>query len=94
MKRNHDEPATRAAGLRARAAALLGLALAAGCVSAPPAPEREVTVLVYNIHAGKDTARRDNLPRVAELVRSTGADLVCAQHGQWSGGESPPGTWS
>jgi endonuclease/exonuclease/phosphatase family metal-dependent hydrolase len=40
---------------------------------------REVTVLVYNIHAGKDAAGRDNLPRVAELVRTTGADLVLLQ---------------
>lgn len=44
-----------------------------------PAPPREVTVLVYNIHAGKDAAGRDNLPRVAELVRGTGADLVLLQ---------------
>jgi endonuclease/exonuclease/phosphatase family metal-dependent hydrolase len=78
MTRNHDEPVARAAGVRTRVVALLALALA-GCVSAPHAPEREVTVLVYNIHAGRDTARRDNLPRVAELVRSTGADLVLLQ---------------
>jgi endonuclease/exonuclease/phosphatase family metal-dependent hydrolase len=38
-----------------------------------------VTVLVYNIRAGKDLAGRDNLPRVAELVRRTGADLVLLQ---------------
>lgn len=36
-------------------------------------------MLVYNIRAGKDLAGRDNLPRVAELVRSTGADLVLLQ---------------
>lgn len=40
---------------------------------------REMTVLVYNIHAGTDTARQNNLPRVAELVRRTGADLVLLQ---------------
>lgn len=40
---------------------------------------REVTVLVYNIHAGLDTARQNNLERVAELVRTTGADLVLLQ---------------
>jgi endonuclease/exonuclease/phosphatase family metal-dependent hydrolase len=38
-----------------------------------------VTVLIYNIHAGKDVARRDNLARVAEMVRATGADLVLLQ---------------
>ncbi|HEX8432554.1 MAG TPA: endonuclease/exonuclease/phosphatase family protein [Longimicrobium sp.] len=62
-----------------KAVSLMAVALASACASAPPSPEREVTVLVYNIHAGKDTARRDNLPRVAELVRSTGADLVLLQ---------------
>jgi len=36
-------------------------------------------VLIYNIHAGKDAAGRDNLSRVAEVVRSTGADLVLLQ---------------
>lgn len=40
---------------------------------------REVTVLVYNIHAGKDAGGGENLPRVAELVRTTGADLVLLQ---------------
>ncbi|HEX2077738.1 MAG TPA: endonuclease/exonuclease/phosphatase family protein, partial [Longimicrobium sp.] len=34
---------------------------------------------VYNIHAGKDAAGRDNLPRVADLVRATGADLALLQ---------------
>jgi endonuclease/exonuclease/phosphatase family metal-dependent hydrolase len=38
-----------------------------------------VTVLVYNIHAGKDAGGRENLARVAELVRGTGADLVLLQ---------------
>ncbi|HEY7767803.1 endonuclease/exonuclease/phosphatase family protein [Longimicrobium sp.] len=64
-------------------ARLLVLALAAllaGCATVPaPPPERAVTVLVYNIHAGKDTAEGENLPRVAELVRGTGADLVLLQ---------------
>jgi len=56
-------------------------ALLAACATAPPAPShgREVTVLVYNIHAGKDAAGHDNLARVAEVVRSTGADLVLLQ---------------
>lgn len=40
---------------------------------------RDVTVLVYNIHAGTDTARQGNMARVAELVRATGADLVLLQ---------------
>ncbi len=35
--------------------------------------------MVYNIHAGKDAAGGENLSRVAELVRGTGADLVLLQ---------------
>ena len=44
----------------------------------PPALD-PVRVLVYNIHAGKDSQGIDNLERVAELVRRTGADLVLLQ---------------
>jgi beta-N-acetylhexosaminidase len=54
----------------------------AGCVSGRTAPApatRAVHVLVYNIHAGKDAPGVDNLARVAELVRSTNADLVLLQ---------------
>jgi endonuclease/exonuclease/phosphatase family metal-dependent hydrolase len=40
---------------------------------------RELRVLVYNIHAGKDGGGVDNLTRVANLVRETGADLVLLQ---------------
>jgi endonuclease/exonuclease/phosphatase family metal-dependent hydrolase len=36
-------------------------------------------VLVYNVHAGKDAAGVDNLTRVADLVRETGADVVLLQ---------------
>ncbi len=39
----------------------------------------QVRVLVYNIHAGKDAKGVDNLARVAELVRSTEADIVLLQ---------------
>ncbi|HEV3051241.1 MAG TPA: endonuclease/exonuclease/phosphatase family protein [Longimicrobium sp.] len=61
--------------------ALVLAALLAGCAGLDPDGRggRDVTVLVYNIHAGKDTARQNNLARVAELVRGTGADLVLLQ---------------
>src|SRR5688572_7117825 len=74
-------PPCRPVSLRIRVAAFVLPILLAGCATAPPAPApgREVTVLVYNIRAGKDLAGRDNLPRVAELVRSTRADLVLLQ---------------
>lgn len=39
----------------------------------------EVRVLIYNIHAGKDAKGVDNLARVAEIVRSTGADIALLQ---------------
>ena len=41
--------------------------------------EAPLRVLVYNIHAGKDAAGRDNLDRVAELVRRVEADVVLLQ---------------
>lgn len=55
--------------------------LVAGCARAiPPASSpREVRVLVYNVHAGKDAAGGDNLERVADLVRATNADVVLLQ---------------
>jgi endonuclease/exonuclease/phosphatase family metal-dependent hydrolase len=58
---------------------LAGLSAACAGASQGAGAEREVTVLIYNIHAGKDTARQDNLARVAALVRETGADLVLLQ---------------
>lgn len=64
-----------------RLMALVLPGLLAGCAGVGPFArgEREMTVLVYNIHAGLDTARQNNLERVAELVRTTGADLVLLQ---------------
>jgi endonuclease/exonuclease/phosphatase family metal-dependent hydrolase len=61
--------------------ALVLAALLAACAGLAPHARggRDVTVLVFNIHAGKDTARQNNLARVAELVRGTGADLVLLQ---------------
>lgn len=38
-----------------------------------------INVLVYNIHAGKDAAGQPNLPQVADLIRSTRADIVMLQ---------------
>ncbi|MEO7823076.1 MAG: endonuclease/exonuclease/phosphatase family protein, partial [Gemmatimonadaceae bacterium] len=56
--------------------ALTGLA----CASLPSRDKGpQVRVLVYNIHAGKDAKGVDNLARVAEIVRSTGADIALLQ---------------
>ena len=56
-------------------------ALALGCAGhRAPAPSAEpVRVLVYNIHAGRTAAGVDNLSGVAELVRTTRADVVLLQ---------------
>ena len=42
-------------------------------------PERSASVLVYNIHAGKDAGGVDNLERVAALVDSVNADIALLQ---------------
>ncbi|HEU4883151.1 MAG TPA: hypothetical protein VFT45_12915, partial [Longimicrobium sp.] len=64
-----------------RACALVLAALLGACAGAGQGVRggREVTVLVYNIHAGKDAGGHDNLARVAEVVRGSGADLVLLQ---------------
>ena len=45
----------------------------------PPAPEHDVRVLVYNMHAGKDAKGADNLERIARIVDSVDADVVLLQ---------------
>lgn len=62
-----------------RAVAIFAAVLLASCAHAGPGMDREVTVLVYNIHAGKDAGGADNLSRVAQVVRESGADLVLLQ---------------
>ena len=44
-----------------------------------PRPYPSIRVLVFNIHAGKDAAGAPNLQGVADLVRSTDADVVLLQ---------------
>jgi endonuclease/exonuclease/phosphatase family metal-dependent hydrolase len=38
-----------------------------------------IRVLVFNIHAGRDAAGKDNIADLAALVRTTGADVVLLQ---------------
>ena len=57
----------------------LAVASLASCSTLRPKREPVVNVLVYNIHAGKDAKGVGNLPRVAELVKSTGADVALLQ---------------
>lgn len=61
------------------------LALCAAACARPTAPLVETagggsaTVLVFNIHAGKDAAAKGNLEAVAALARDVKADLVLLQ---------------
>ena len=60
-------------------AAFLALPLAMGCASGGKGANDPIRVLVYNIHAGTDAKRVNNLSRVAEVVRSSRADIVLLQ---------------
>ena len=64
--------------------AALFVLLAGGCASQTPpatpvATGRDATVLVFNIHAGKDAGGKRNLTEVAALARDVQADLVLLQ---------------
>jgi endonuclease/exonuclease/phosphatase family metal-dependent hydrolase len=55
------------------------LLLAAGCLPHAKPDASPLTVLVYNIHAGKDAKGVDNLERVSQIIRDTKADIVLLQ---------------
>ena len=57
----------------------MALLVMASCASAPANGGDRITVLVYNIHAGKDAKGVDNLERVAGIVRRSNADFVLLQ---------------
>ena len=65
-----------------------------GCAGSPARTRVELTVMVYNIHAGQDAKGVDNLRRVADLIRSTDTDLALLQevdvNTQRSGGVDQP----
>jgi endonuclease/exonuclease/phosphatase family metal-dependent hydrolase len=61
-----------------RAAAIF-LTFVTGCVPAARNSSTPLRVLVYNIHAGTDAERVDNLVRVADIVRQSRADIVLLQ---------------
>ncbi len=63
---------------RLAAGLLLAAALAAACV---PFVRKDAAlrVLVFNIHAGRNAAGKDNLADLATLVRTTRADIVLLQ---------------
>lgn len=63
-----------------RAVLALCAAIAPACSGfIAPGADVPVRVVVYNIHAGKDAKGVDNLARVAELVRTTNADIALLQ---------------
>lgn len=54
--------------------------LAAGCATLGSGrPDDHIRILVYNIHAGKDTRGIDNLSRVSALILDQKADIVLLQ---------------
>jgi endonuclease/exonuclease/phosphatase family metal-dependent hydrolase len=55
------------------------LLAAAACASGGKPAASDLTVLVYNIHAGKDAKGVDNLAQVSQIVRETKADIVLLQ---------------
>jgi endonuclease/exonuclease/phosphatase family metal-dependent hydrolase len=55
------------------------LVVLGSCATFSGRNDREVRVLVYNIHAGKDAKGVDNLERVAQLIRDTRADVALLQ---------------
>lgn len=63
---------------RRRFLAAAGLVILAACATLPRT-SGAIRVLVFNIHAGKDAAGQPNLQGVADLVRSTAADVVLLQ---------------
>jgi endonuclease/exonuclease/phosphatase family metal-dependent hydrolase len=81
MRLSAEREQTAGASRRAHACLLvLVLWLLAACARPlPSSSPRDIRVLVYNVHAGKDAVGVDNLARVADLVRQTGADVVLLQ---------------
>jgi endonuclease/exonuclease/phosphatase family metal-dependent hydrolase len=82
--------------LRRAAPRLLGALLLSACAARGRGAGDAITVLVYNMHAGKDAAGVDNLARVAAVVRDAGADVVLLQEvdrgTRRSGGVDQPAT--
>ncbi len=68
-----------------RSAACAAMAAVVSCATPPrtpsaPAPQHgPVRILVFNIHAGKDASGASNLDAVADLIRSTNADVALLQ---------------
>ena len=63
---------------RLAAAFLVAAAFASGCVPFVRT-DSSIRVMVFNIHAGKDAAGRDNITDLATLIRTTRADVVLLQ---------------
>ncbi len=70
--------------MRQRTLALFAIAFSAACANrgarAPDVTSTpNIKVVVFNIHAGKDAGGRPNLDAVADLLRSTDADVALLQ---------------
>src|SRR5438270_1349612 len=63
--------------LRLLVASIVAL-IGVGCTSADHKPV-ELTVMTYNIHHGAGMDGKVDLPRIAEVIKRSGADLVALQ---------------
>jgi endonuclease/exonuclease/phosphatase family metal-dependent hydrolase len=54
------------------------IALATGCTSTQPGPQR-ITVLTYNIHHGEGMDKKLDLARIAKVIRAVEPDFVALQ---------------
>jgi endonuclease/exonuclease/phosphatase family metal-dependent hydrolase len=64
---------------RKAAIALVAGALCAACFPPFVRKDYSLRVLVFNIHAGRNAAGADNIPGLADLIRTTRADVVLMQ---------------
>jgi len=95
----------RTLALRISILAAMAFGVAFGFVACTRShPERSLAapstfkVLVYNVHAGKDAGGKDNLQRVADVVREVDADVVLLQEvdkgARRSGGVDQPSEYA
>jgi len=67
------------AGLGACASGLVGCSTASSVSTSAPAPAPTLRILTYNIHHGEGLDGKVNLARIAQVIMTSGADLVALQ---------------
>ena len=69
----------QAPGPRGIALLLLAVILTGCCTRQPRTSPHRMTALTYNIHHGEGVDGRLDLERIADVIRSSGADVVFLQ---------------